>query len=101
MPVTRVEPTNKLFDPARTFRYTNAANTDLAKRFKAMQVKAKAEARAKGQTELDARQHRFEQQLHRVLRWQFGRRGLLKRNVHHDTRRLRPRGKPAGKIAGE
>ena len=36
MPVTRVEPSNKLFDPARTFRYTNAANTDLAKRFKAM-----------------------------------------------------------------
>ena len=55
MPVTRVEPSNKLFDPARTFRYTNAANTDLAKRFKAMQVKAKAEARAKGQAGLDAR----------------------------------------------
>ena len=60
MPVTRVEPSNKLFDPARTFRYTNAANTDLAKRFKAMQVKAKAEARAKGQTELDARQQLLE-----------------------------------------
>ena len=55
MPVTRVEPSNKLFDPARTFRYTNAANTDLAKRFK-----AKAEARAKGQTELDARQQLLE-----------------------------------------
>ena len=60
MPVTRVEPSTKLFDPARTFRYTNAANTDLAKRFKAMQVKAKAEARAKGQTELDARQQLLE-----------------------------------------
>ena len=40
MPVTRVEPSTKLFDPARTFRYTNAANTDIAKRFKAMQAKA-------------------------------------------------------------
>ena len=43
MPVTRVEPSNKLFDPARTFRYTNAANTDIGKRFKALQAKAKAD----------------------------------------------------------
>ncbi len=56
MPVTRVEPSNKLFDPARTFRYTNAANTDLAKRFKAMQVKAKAEAKALEQAALESRQ---------------------------------------------
>ena len=40
MPVTRVEPSTKLFDTARTFRYTNAANTDISKRFKAMQAKA-------------------------------------------------------------
>ena len=56
MPVTRVEPSNKLFDPARTFRYTNAANTDLAKRFKAMQVKAKADAKAMEQAALESRQ---------------------------------------------
>ena len=56
MPVTRVEPSNKLFDPARTFRYTNAANTDLAKRFKAMQVKAKADAKALEQAALESRQ---------------------------------------------
>ena len=56
MPVTRVEPTNKLFDPARTFRYTNAANTDIAKRFKAMQVKAKAEAKARELATVDSRQ---------------------------------------------
>ncbi len=56
MPVTRVEPSNKLFDPARTFRYTNAANTDLAKRFKAMQAKAKAEAKAMEQAALESRQ---------------------------------------------
>ena len=56
MPVTRVEPSNKLFDPARTFRYTNAANTDIAKRFKAMQVKAKAEAKALEQAALESRQ---------------------------------------------
>ena len=60
MPVTRADPTHKTLDPARTFRYTNAANTDLAKCFKAMQVKAKAEARANGQTELDARQQLLE-----------------------------------------
>ena len=46
MPVTRVEPSTKLFDPARTFRYTNAANTDISKRFKALQTKAKADAKA-------------------------------------------------------
>ena len=56
MPVTRVEPSNKLFYPARTFRYTNAANTDLAKRFKAMQVKAKADAKALEQAALESRQ---------------------------------------------
>ena len=56
MPVTRVEPSNKLFDPARTFRYTNAANTDLAKRFRAMQVKAKADAKALEQAALESRQ---------------------------------------------
>ena len=56
MPVTRVEPTNKLFDPARTFRYTNAANTESAKRFKAMQVKAKAEAKARELATVDSRQ---------------------------------------------
>ena len=56
MPVTRVEPSNKLFDPARSFRYTNAANTDLAKRFKAMQVKAKVDAKAMEQAALESRQ---------------------------------------------
>ena len=56
MPVTRVEPTNKLFDPARTFRYTNAANTDIAKRFKAMQAKAKADAKARELAAVDSRQ---------------------------------------------
>ena len=56
MPVTRVEPTNKLFDPARTFRYTNAANTDIAKRFKAMQAKAKADAKARELATVDSRQ---------------------------------------------
>ena len=54
MPVTRVEPTNKLFDPARTFRYTNAANTDIAKRFKAMQAKAKADAKARECLDIEA-----------------------------------------------
>ena len=56
MPVTRVEPSNKLFDPARTFRYTNAANTDIAKRFKALQIKAKADAKAMEQAALETRQ---------------------------------------------
>ena len=56
MPVTRVEPINKLFDPARTFRYTNAANTDIAKRFKAMQAKAKADAKARELATVDSRQ---------------------------------------------
>ena len=56
MPVTRVEPSNKLFDPARTFRYTNAANTDIAKRFKAMQAKAKADAKARELATVDSRQ---------------------------------------------
>ena len=54
--MTRVEPTNKLFDPARTFRYTNAANTDIAKRFKAMQAKAKADAKARELATVDSRQ---------------------------------------------
>ena len=56
MPVTRVEPSTKLFDPARTFRYTNAANTDISKRFKAMQAKAKAEAKARELAAVDSRQ---------------------------------------------
>ena len=56
MPVTRVEPSTKLFDPARTFRYTNAANTDISKRFKAMQAKAKADAKAMEQAALESRQ---------------------------------------------
>ena len=56
MPVTRVEPSNKLFDPARTFRYTNAANTDIAKRFKALQTKALADAKALEQAALESRQ---------------------------------------------
>ena len=56
MPVTRVEPSTKLFDPARTFRYTNAANTDIAKRFKALQTKAKADAKALEQAALESRQ---------------------------------------------
>ena len=56
MPVTRVEPSNKLFDPARTFRYTNAANTDISKRFKAMQAKAKADAKARELAAVDSRQ---------------------------------------------
>lgn len=56
MPVTRVEPSNNLFDPARTFRYTNAANTDIGKRFKALQAKAKADAKAMEQAALESRQ---------------------------------------------
>ena len=56
MPVTRVEPSTKLFDPARTFRYTNADNTDISKRFKAMQAKAKAEAKARELAAVDSRQ---------------------------------------------
>ena len=56
MPVTRVEPSTKLFDAARTFRYTNAAHTDISKRFKAMQAKAKADAKALEQAALESRQ---------------------------------------------
>ena len=56
MPVTRVEPSTKLFDPARTFRYTNADNTDISKRFKAMQAKAKADAKARELAAVDSRQ---------------------------------------------
>ena len=67
MPVTRVEPTNKLFDPARTFRYTNAANTDIAKRFKAMQVKAKAEAKARELATVDSRQQSLDIEAPTVL----------------------------------
>lgn len=60
MPVTRVEPTQRLMDPARTFRYTPAAATDLGKRFKAMQAKAKAQARASAAPEVDPRQQCLE-----------------------------------------
>ena len=67
MPVTRVEPTNKLFDPARTFRYTNAANTDIAKRFKAMQAKAKADAKARELAAVDSRQQRLDIEAPTVL----------------------------------
>ena len=67
MPVTRVDPSNKLFDPARTFRYTNAANTDIAKRFKAMQVKAKAEAKARELATVDSRQQSLDIEAPTVL----------------------------------
>ena len=67
MPVTRVEPTNKLFDPARTFRYTNAANTDIAKRFKAMQAKAKADAKARELATVDSRQQCLDNEAATVL----------------------------------
>ncbi|MBS0501139.1 MAG: hypothetical protein JSR74_12550 [Proteobacteria bacterium] len=56
MPATRVEPSQRLMDPARTFRYTPAAATDLGKRFKAMQAKAKAQARATSAPAVDPRQ---------------------------------------------
>ena len=67
MPVTRVEPSNKLFDPARTFRYTNAANTDIAKRFKALQAKAKADAKAQEQAALESRQQSLDIEAPTVL----------------------------------
>ena len=67
MPVTRVEPSNKLFDPARTFRYTNAANTDIAKRFKALQAKAKADAKAIEQAALESRQQSLDMEAPTVL----------------------------------
>ena len=76
MPVTRVEPSNKLFDPARTFRYTNAANTDIAKRFKALQTKAKADAKAMEQAALDSRQQCLDIEAPTVLQLPHrGRRG--------------------------
>ena len=78
MPVTRVEPSNKLFDPARTFRYTNAANTDLAKRFMAMQVKAKAEAKARELATVDSRQQSLDIEAPTVLQLpQRARRGTV------------------------
>ncbi len=67
MPVTRVEPSNKLFDPARTFRYTNAANTDIAKRFKVLQIKAKADAKAMEQAALESRQQSLDIEAPTVL----------------------------------
>ena len=67
MPVTRVEPSTKLFDPARTFRYTNAANTDIAKRFKALQAKAKADAKAIEQAALESRQQSLDMEAPTVL----------------------------------
>ena len=70
MPVTRVEPTNKLFDPARTFRYTNAANTDIAKRFKAMQAKAKADAKARELATAESRQQCLDIEAPTVLQLQ-------------------------------
>ena len=78
MPVTRVEPSTKLFDPARTFRYTNAANTDISKRFKAMQAKAKAKADAKARelAAVDSRQQCLDIEAPTVLQLpQRGRRG--------------------------
>ena len=78
MPVTRVEPTNKLFDPARTFRYTNAANTDIAKRFKAMQAKAKADAKARELAAVDSRQQCLDIEAPTVLQLPHrGRRGAV------------------------
>ena len=78
MPVTRVEPTNKLFDPARTFRYTNAANTDIAKRFKAMQAKAKADAKARELATVDSRHQCLDIEAPTVLQLpQRGRRGAI------------------------
>lgn len=72
MPVTRVEPSTKLFDPARTFRYTNAANTDISKRFKAMQAKARELAA------VDSRQQCLDIEATTVLQLpQRGRRGAV------------------------
>lgn len=58
MPVKRTEPTRRLSDQAAGFKYTNAASTDLAKRFKAMeQAKARAERLATASaTTVDPRQ---------------------------------------------
>ena len=78
MPVTRVEPSTKLFDPARTFRYTNADNTDISKRFKAMQAKAKAEAKARELAAVDSRQQCLDIEATTVLQLpQRGRRGAV------------------------
>ena len=58
MSVKRTEPTRRLSDQTAGFKYVNAANTDLAKRFKSMaQAKAKAERQAAGSAlEVDPRQ---------------------------------------------
>lgn len=58
MPVKRTEPSRHLLDQAAGFKYTNAASTDLAKRFKAMQhAKARAEKQAtKASAKADPRQ---------------------------------------------
>ena len=78
MPVTRVEPTHKLVDPARTVRYTNAANTDIAKRFQARQVKAKAEAKARELATVDSRQQSLDIEAPTVLQLpQRARRGTV------------------------
>ena len=73
MPVTRVEPSTKLFDPGRTFRYTNAANTDISKRFK-----AKADAKARELAAVDSRQQCLDIEATTVLQLpQRGRRGAV------------------------
>ena len=58
MPVKRTEPSRHLLDQASGFKYTNAASTDLAKRFKAMQqAKVRAEKQtAKASAAADPRQ---------------------------------------------
>lgn len=77
MPVTRVEPTDKLFDPARTFRYERRQHRHF-KRFKAMQVKAKAEAKARELAAVDSRQQCLDIEAPTVLQLpQRGRRGAV------------------------
>lgn len=59
MPVKRTEPSRHLLDQADGFKYTNAASTDLAKRFKAMQqAKDRAEKQVtKANPKVDPRQY--------------------------------------------
>lgn len=58
MPVKRTEPSRLATDQAAGFKYTPAVNTDLAKKFKAIQ---QAQARqAKAAAAIDPRQHGLE-----------------------------------------
>ena len=63
MSTKRTEPSARLFDPSRSFKYTNAVSTDLAKKFKAIKAaKSHAErAEAKGKrVAIDPRQTTLE-----------------------------------------